>query len=159
MIDVIFAFKFIHVLAAAVMAGGSSCVVLFMVLAHRSRNTAVVALTAQFVIRAEWTMLLPAIVAVPVSGVPLAYAIGISPLGELWLDISLPLYAVLLACWIAAVAVELRIRRIARQAALDAVVLPDAYRRLFRLWCALAVPVLTGMIAIYALMVWQPRLD
>ena len=159
MIDVIFAIKFIHVLAAGVMIGGWGGVALFMVLAHRSRNTAVVALTAQFVVRAEWTMLLPTIVVVPVSGFPLAYAIGISPLGETWLDISLPLYAVLLACWIAAFAVELRIRRIARQAALDAVVLPDAYRRLYRLWCTFAVPVLAGMIAIYALMIWQPRLD
>jgi len=159
MIDVIFAFKFVHVLAAGVMIGGSSCAALFMVLAHRSRNTAVVALTAQFVVRAEWTISLAALVLLPISGYPLAFAIGIAPLGELWIVISLALYVVLAACWAAAFVVELRIRKLARQAALDAVVLPDVYRRLFRLWCALAAPVLAGMIAVYALMIWQPRFD
>ena len=159
MIDVIFAFKFIHVLAAGVMLGGWCCVALFMVLAHRSRNTAVVALTAQFVVRAEWTLVLAAIVLLPVSGFPLAYAIGIAPFGEWWSELSLVIYVVVAVSWVAALAIELRIRRIARQAALDAIVLPDAYRRLFRVWCALAVPVLVGMVAIYALMIWQPRFD
>jgi uncharacterized membrane protein len=159
MIDIIFAIKFVHVLAAGVAVGTWSCIALFMVLAHRSRNTAVVALTAQFVVRAEFTVMTAALAVPAVSGVPLALAIGLSPLAEFWIDVSLALYAGIVLCWLAALRIELRIRAVTRQAALDAVVLPTAYGRLFRLWCMLAVPILAGMIGLYALMIWQPRLD
>ncbi len=37
--------------------------------------------------------------------------------------------------------------------------LPKIYRRKFRTWCALAVPVLLGMACVFALMIWQPRLE
>jgi uncharacterized membrane protein len=37
--------------------------------------------------------------------------------------------------------------------------LPDGYGRLFRGWLALAVVLLLAMSIIFALMVWQPRLD
>jgi uncharacterized membrane protein len=53
----------------------------------------------------------------------------------------------------------MRIRGLTREAALNSLPLSAAYRRLFRIWCALAVPVLAGMIAVFALMIWQPRLD
>jgi uncharacterized membrane protein len=37
--------------------------------------------------------------------------------------------------------------------------LPEAYRQLFHRWRLLAIPILTSMMAIIALMIWQPRLD
>jgi uncharacterized membrane protein len=89
----------------------------------------------------------------------LASAIGLSPLAELWIDLSLVLYAVIVACWIAAVRIEMRIRGLAREAALNAAPLSDAYRRLFRRWCLCAVPVLLGASIVVALMIWQPRFD
>jgi uncharacterized membrane protein len=95
----------------------------------------------------------------PISGFPLAWAIGLSPLAELWIDISLAIYAGILACWIAVLRIEIRIRGLSRDAALNAVPLPDAYRRLFRTWCMLAGPILAGMMIVVALMIWQPRLD
>jgi uncharacterized membrane protein len=159
MLDVIFAIKFVHVLAAAAMFGVWLCIAVFMLLAHRSGNTSVVALTSQFVVSAEKTVMIAAIALLPISGFPLASAIGLSPLDELWIDISLVLYAVIVVCWIAVVRIEIRIRGLAREAALDAVRLPEAYRRLFRRWCLLAVPILAGMMIVVALMIWQPRLD
>jgi uncharacterized membrane protein len=159
MLDVIFAIKFVHVLAAAAMFGAWLCIAVFMLLAHRSGNTSVVALTSQFVVSAEKTVMIAAMALLPISGFPLASAIGLSPLDELWIDISLVLYAVIVVCWIAVVRIEIRIRGLAREAALDAVRLPEAYRRLFRRWCLLAVPILAGMMIVVALMIWQPRLD
>ena len=47
MIELIFAIKFVHLLAAAAMFGTWLAVAVFMQLAHRSRNTAVVALTSR----------------------------------------------------------------------------------------------------------------
>jgi len=159
MIDAIFAIKFVHLLAAGVMLGTWLCVALFTLLAHRSGNAAVVALISQFIVRAELTVMAPAFALQLVGGFPLAWAIGLSPLDEFWIIVSLVLYAGIVVCWLAALRIELRIRGVTRQAALDAVPLPASYRPLFRAWCVLAGPVLAGMIAVYALMIWQPRFD
>jgi uncharacterized membrane protein len=159
MIDVIFAIKFVHVLAAAVMLGAWLCLVIFMLLAHRSGNPSVVALTSQFVVSVEVMVVAAAIVMQPISGIPLAFAIGLSPLGEFWIVVSLLLYAIILACWLAAVRIEIRIRGLTREASLNSLPLSAAYRRLFRIWCVLVCPVLVGMVAVFALMIWQPRLD
>ena len=77
----------------------------------------------------------------------------------LWIVMSSALYVVIVACWVAALYTEMRIRNLTRDAALAGVPLSAAYRRLFRIWCAFAGPLLIGMIAVFALMIWQPRLD
>jgi uncharacterized membrane protein len=159
MLDLIFTIKFVHVLAAAAMFGTWLCLACFMLLAHRSGNTSVVALTSQFVVSVEKMIMVAAIAVLPLSGFPLASAIGLSPLAELWIDISLALYVVIVACWIGAVRIEMRIRGLARDAALNAAPLSEAYRRLFRRWCLFSGPMLLGMSIVIALMIWQPRLD
>jgi uncharacterized membrane protein len=159
MIDVIFAIKFAHLVAAALMLGTWLAIAIFVVLAHRSDNPSVVALIFQFVVRVEITVVATGFALVPLSGFPLAWSIGLSPFNELWIDISLAAYVVTLACWLLAVRTELQIRRLTRDAALKATALGPAYRRLFRLWCALAGPILIGMTIVFALMVWQPRFD
>lgn len=159
MIDLVFAIKFVHVLAAAVMLGTWLCLAVFMLFADRSGNTSVVALTSRFVVRIELMVMAAAVALLPLSGFPLASAIGVSPLGEFWIVVALVLYVIVVAAWIAALRLEMRIRDMTRDAVLAAAPLPAAYRRLFRTWSVLAVPILAGMTAIFALMIWQPRLD
>jgi len=159
MIDVIFAIKFVHVLAAAVMLGTWLGLAAFMWLAHRSKNTSVVALISQFVVTVEKTVMIPAILLQPLSGFPLAYAIGLQPFGELWILISLAFFAAIVVCWVLAMRAEIRIRDLARAAALESEPLPKSYRQKFRTWRLLAVPLLIGMICLFALMIWQPRLE
>ena len=159
MLDLIFTIKFVHVLAVAAMFGTWLCLAIFMVLAHRSGNTSVVAVTSQFVVKVELMVVAAAIALQPLSGVPLAFAIGLSPLDEFWIVVSSALYVVVVACWLAAVRTEMRIRGLTRQAALDGAPLSAAYRRLFRVWFALAGAILIGLLVIFALMIWQPRLD
>ncbi len=159
MIDVIFAIKFVHVLAAAAMFGTWLCLALFMLLAHRSGNTPVIALVAQFVVTAEKVVMIPVIILQPLSGFPLATAIGLQPFGEFWILVSLVFFALIVVCWWFAFRTEIRIRALAREAALDSARLPKSYRRLFRSWCMVAVPLLIAMMCVFALMIWQPRLD
>ncbi len=159
MLDLIFTIKFVHVLAVAMSFGTWLCLAIFMLLAHRSRNTSVVALTSQFVVKIELMVVAAAMALQPLSGIPLAYAIGLSPLYEFWIVISTVLYLAILACWVAAVWIEMRIRSLTREAALASAPLPAAYRRLFHIWCVLAGPILIGMLAAFAFMIWQPRLD
>jgi uncharacterized membrane protein len=118
-----------------------------------------VALISQFVVTVEKAVMIPVVVLQPLSGFPLASAIGLQPFGELWILISLAFYAALVVCWILAMRVEIRIRGLAREAALESEPLPKSYRRQFRLWGALAIPLLLSMACVFALMIWQPRLD
>jgi uncharacterized membrane protein len=159
MLDLIFALKFVHVLAAAMMFGVWLCLAAVMLLGHRSGNPPVVAVTAQFVVDVEKMIMAPAIAIQPASGFPLAWAIGLSPLNEFWIVASLSLFVIAVMCWLGAFRVETRIRRLSREAALAAVALPANYRRMFHTWSALAAAGLLATAALFALMVWQPRLD
>ena len=159
MIDIIFAVKFVHVLAAAAMFGTWLAIVLFMVLANRSANTSVVALTSQFVVRVEMIVMIAAIAVPPISGFPLAAIIGVSSDDDFWIVLSLALYGLVVLAWLIEVRLEVRIRNMTREASLASTPLPDAYRRLFRIWLVLALPILASMIGLFLLMVWQPRLE
>jgi uncharacterized membrane protein len=159
MLDLIFALKFVHVLAAATMFGAWLCLAIVMLRGHRSGNPSVLAVTTQVVIDVEKMVMVPAIAVQPISGFPLAWAIGLSPASEFWIVVSLGLFVVAVACWLAAFRVETRVRRLSRQSALDAAALPDDYRRMFNAWSALAAAGLMATTAIFALMIWQPRLE
>jgi uncharacterized membrane protein len=159
MIDVIFAIKFVHVFAAAAMLGAWLCLAVFMWLAHRSKNTSVVALISQFVVTIEKTVMIPAMVLQPLSGFPLAYAIGLQPFGELWILISMAFFAAIVVCWILAMRTEIQIRDLAREAALESEPLPKSYRQKFRTWRLLATLLLIVMTCVFALMIWQPRFE
>ena len=158
MLDVIFIIKFVHMIAMAVMLGTWICIALFMLFAYLSRNTSVAAVTALFAVRAEFMLMIPAIALQPLAGYPLAVAIG-DQFSEYWFELSVGLYAAVVAAWIANLVIELRIRRVTQEAAVNSKPLPDAYRRMFYLWSAITLAGLSGMIAIMALMIWQPLLS
>jgi len=156
MLDTIYAIKFVHMIAIAVMFGTWLAIVLFMVLARRSRNTSVVAVTVLFAVRAEFMLMLPAVVLTPLAGYLLADAIG-AHLDEYWTEVSSAIYAAVALVWLVNLLVERRIRKITQEAAVNGKPLPDSYRRLFRFWSVIALAGLSGMIAIMALMIWQPH--
>jgi uncharacterized membrane protein len=156
MLDTIFTIKFVHMIAMAVMFGTWLCIALFMLSAYRSRNTSVVAVTSLFAVRAELVLMAPAVALQPLAGFPLAVAIG-ARLDEYWIELSVAIYIAVVVAWLASLIVELRVRKLAGQAALDGKPLPGSYRRMFVLWSATTLAGLGGMIAIMALMIWQPH--
>ncbi len=159
MINIILALKFFHVLLAAVMFGAWLAAACFMMFAHHSRNTSVGALVAQFAVRIELFVVAPAIVLQAVTGFPLESVIGLSDIDNFWIGSSIVLYAVLVLTWLGALRVEFAIRRTAREASLGGARLGKSYARLFRIWSMLAACVFAGMVLIYLLMIWQPRLS
>ena len=159
MLDLIFAIKFVHLVAAAAMLGTWLGVAIFMLLAYRSNNPSVVAVTSRFAVTVELRVMIAAVALQPISGFALAGAIGVSPIGEFWLVLSLPLYALVVVAWIVALRTEIRIRDLTRQAALDSVPLSDAYRALFRRYSTLTWPALAGTVLLFLLMTWQPKLS
>ena len=96
----IFFYKFIHVLGASVLFGTGLGIAFFMFMANRTGHAGVIAIVARFVVIADLIFTATAVVVQPVSGVALAWAIGLSPLDEPWIVLSLLLYVVVGLCWL-----------------------------------------------------------
>ena len=152
-----FLVKYLHVLGAMTILGTGTGIAFFMLMAHRTGHAGVIALTARFVVLADLIFIASAVVVQPVSGFALAWAIGLSPLHEPWIIVSLLLYVVVGLCWLPVVFIQMRMRNLANDAAINSKPLPDQYRRLFRIWFVLGWPAFAGVIAIFILMIWQPR--
>lgn len=157
MIEAIFVLQFVHQLAAAAMFGTWLGIALFMLLAHRSASTAVAAMATRLVVAVEKTVMIVAMAVAPISGFPLASAVGLSPADEFWVVPSIAIYAIVFIGWIGAFGIEMRLRSLARKAALKGAPLSNGYRRLFRTWRVLALLILAGMVALFVLMIWQPH--
>jgi uncharacterized membrane protein len=156
MLNVILPLKFVHMVSMAVMLGAWLGIAMFMLFGHRYGKAAVMALISAIVVRAELWVMAGAVVLQPLVGFALAYAIGLPP-GAYWLEASAVIYAGVVLVWILNLLVEMRIRRVSKDAALAAAPLPPSYRRLFWLWSLFTIAGLAGMIAIMALMIWQPK--
>jgi uncharacterized membrane protein len=156
MLNIILPLKFLHMLSMAVMFGAWLAIAMFMLFAHRYGKAPVMALISAIVVRVELWVMLAAVVLQPIIGFPLAYVIG-SPVDAYWLEASAVIYAGVLLLWILNLLIEMRIRRLSKDAALAAAALPASYRRLFWLWSLFTIAGLGGMIAIMAFMIWQPQ--
>src|SRR5271154_1571374 len=113
LMESIFLLKFIHVLGASVLFGTGLGIAYFMFMAHRTGHAGVIAVTARFVILADLIFTATAVVVQPVSGVLLAWSIGLSPLEESWIVLSLLLYALVGLCWLPVVFIQIRMRNLA----------------------------------------------
>lgn len=149
-------FKLVHILSAAVLFGTGAGIAFFMVAAHRTGRAEVVAATTRIVVLADFVFTTPAVIIQPLSGIALMIVQGYRPF-EPWLVAAYGLYALIGACWLPVVVIQLRIRRLAEAAAAADAPLPPAYNRLFRLWFLLGWPAFMGVMGIYGLMIARPQ--
>jgi len=126
-----------------------------MLMAHRTRNPAVIAHTARIVVIADLAFTATAVVVQPVTGVALVWLAGYPPY-QLWIVASVALYVFVGLCWLPVVWIQLQLRNLAAGAARENAVLPERYFKLFRIWFWLGWPAFGGVIAIFALMIWKP---
>ncbi len=157
MIEYLLTWKLIHILGATVLFGTGLGIAFFMVMAHRTRDPAIIAHTAGIVVLADAAFTASAVIIQPVSGAFLASAIGYS-LWESWIAASLALYVLIGACWLPVVWIQAQMRNLARRAAEQGTALPERYHRLFRVWFVLGWPAFIGVMAIFALMIFKPSL-
>lgn len=148
--------KLIHILSAAVLFGTGAGIAFFMVVAHRTGRADVVAATARIVVLADFVFTTPAVIIQPLSGFALMMVQGYRPF-EPWLLAAYGLYALIGACWLPVVAIQLHIRSLANAATTQGGPLPPAYHRLFRIWFWLGWPAFAGVLGIYWLMVSRPQ--
>jgi len=155
--ELIYIFKLIHFIGASVLFGTGLGIAFFMLMAHRTGHAGVIAVTARFVVIADFIFTATAVVLQPISGWALADTIGLSPLEEPWILWSLGLYVLVGLCWLPVVFIQMRMRDLAQEAAVKAQALPPQYYRLFRIWFWLGWPAFLGVLGIFGLMIWQPR--
>mgnify|MGYP001267642731 CR=1 FL=1 len=147
--------KLVHVLSAAVLFGTGAGIAFFMLVAHRTGRVEIIAATARIVVLADFVFTTPAVIIQPLSGFALVMARGYSPF-EPWLLAAYGLYALIGACWLPVVAIQLSIRRLTEAAAARGEPLPPDYHRLFRRWFILGWPAFAGVLGLYWLMVVRP---
>jgi uncharacterized membrane protein len=151
------ALKLLHVLGAAVLFGTGAGIAFFMLMAHRSKEPAIIAAVARMVVLADFLFTATAVALQPLTGLLLAYGKGWR-LAESWILASLALYVFVGLCWLPVVAIQMRVAALASAAAEAREPLPAEYRRLFRIWFALGWPAFAGVLAIFWLMIAKPAL-
>jgi uncharacterized membrane protein len=147
--------KFLHVIGAAVLLGTGAGIAFFMLMAHLRGDAKTIAEVARIVVIADFIFTATAVVAQPATGVLLVHVVGYS-LWERWIELSIVLYIVTGMFWLPVVWIQMRMRDLARQAALDGEPLPLRYRRLFRWWFAFGMPAFGAVLAIFWLMIAKP---
>lgn len=151
-----FVLKFLHIIGASVLLGTGAGIAFFMVLAHLSRNPAVIAGVASIVVVADFVFTAAAVVVQPVTGALLVLDVGYA-FTDAWVLWSLILYLVTGAFWLPVVFMQKRMRDLARAAAAAGADLPPAYHRLFRWWFAFGFPAFAAVLAIFWLMITKPQ--
>jgi uncharacterized membrane protein len=149
--------RWMHVIGATVLFGTGAGIAFFMLMAQRTGRADLVAHVAGTVVIADTIFTATAVIVQPISGVLLARASG-WPLSEGWIVLSLLLYVVTGLFWLPVVWIQIRIRNLARQAAIENGPLPAEERRLFRIWFACGFPAFAAVLAILWLMVTRPEI-
>ena len=149
--------RWLHVIGATVLLGTGAGIAFFMLMAHRTRQPALVAHVAGTVVVADLLFTATAVVAQPLTGLGLALLVG-WPVTEGWLLVSPALYVLTGLFWLPVVWIQLRMRDLARAAAREGLPLPGEYHRLFRIWFACGIPAFLAVLAILWLMLAKPSL-
>lgn len=149
--------KAAHIIGAAVLLGTGAGIAFFMLMAHRTRDPALIAHTARIVVLADFVFTTTAVIAQPITGAALAHMAGF-PFNTGWVALSLALYVVTGLCWLPVVWIQMRLRRLAEAAVAAEEPLPAAYDRLFRIWFLLGLPAFSAVLGIVWLMVAKPAL-
>lgn len=148
--------RWLHVLGACVLLGTGAGIAFFMMMAHRSGDSRLIAGTARIVVAADMVFTLTAVIAQPLTGWGLARSLGWD-LTEGWILASLALYALTGLCWLPVLRIQILLRDLAAAAARNGAPLPPRYHRLYRLWFGLGVPAFAAVLAILWLMLARPE--
>ena len=149
------AIEYLHVLGAIAILGTGTGIAFFMLMAHRSRDAAFIARTAEVVVIADFIFTLSAVLLQPVTGALLMWLSSTS-IAEGWLTASLVLYAVAGLFWVPVVFMQIEMRDLARAAVLAGTPLPPRYFTLFRRWFLFGIPGFGSVMAILWLMIAKP---
>jgi uncharacterized membrane protein len=146
------ALKTLHILSMVLLFGTGLGSAFYKWMADRSGHVAHIAVTNRQVVLADWFFTTPTVIFQPISGVWMLHLAGV-PFDTAWVVASLGLYALAGGCWLPVVWLQIRMQRIAEDAAARNAPLPALYWRMARAWFWLGVPAFVAMVLVVALMV------
>lgn len=149
--------RFLHVIGATVLLGTGAGIAFFMVVSIRSKDPALIAHVAGIVVLADTVFTATAAVVQPITGLALAHVVG-WPVLSGWVGLSLAFYVLVGVCWLPVVAIQIKMRDLARLARDQSAELPQQFYRLFRIWLVLGFPAFVSVLAIVWLMLTKPAL-
>lgn len=149
--------KFLHIIGSAVLLGTGAGIAFFMVMAHRSKDVAVIAGVAKIVVIADFVFTATAVVIQPITGLLLANVQNY-PLTSSWIVASLALYVFIGMWWLPVVYFQMRIRDLAATAANQGKPLPEDYYWYYQMWFAFGFPAFFSILIIFWLMIARPNL-
>jgi uncharacterized membrane protein len=152
-----FLLKYLHIVGASVLLGTGAGIAFFMLLAHRTGKSAVIAGVARIVVIADFVFTTTAVVLQPITGAALAWNVGYS-LAEGWIVLSIILYIFTGMFWLPVVRMQMEMRRLAEAAVEAGEPLPDRYHYLFWRWFAFGFPAFGAVMVILWLMISRPDL-
>ena len=155
MITLVDFLRWLHVIGATVLLGTGAGIAFFMLVAHRTNNSEIIAHTAKFVVLADWIFTATAAIVQPITGGLLAVQLGWH-LDEPWLFISIGLYVFVGAFWLPVVWIQKQMQRLAEEAVMAEADLPPRYYRLFGIWFTCGFPAFFAMLVIIWLMTARP---
>ena len=144
------AIKLLHILSGTILFGTGLGTAFFMYKAYRSGNIEAMRVTTSHVVIADWFFTTPAIVVQLLTGVWLTLDLGIS-VGSAWFMIVIGLFALICACWLPVVWIQIKVRNMLR----DSATVSDI-RKLMTAWVLLGIPAFLSVIVLFSLMVYKP---
>lgn len=147
--------RWAHIIGATVLLGTGAGIAFFMVMAHRTRESKIIAHTSKFVVIADWIFTASAVIIQPITGTLLAVEIG-WPLTQGWVLWSILLYLFVGAFWLPVVWIQHQLRDIAQDAVQTGTELPTRYFSLYRIWFLCGFPAFFAVLAIIWLMISRP---
>lgn len=149
--------KLIHILSAIILFGLGCGTVFFKMMADRTGNHNVIAITSKHVVLADWWFTTPTVIIQPVTGILMAEQLGML-LTDTWLVQTIVLYVLTGLCWLPVVYLQIRMRDIANESLQNNQPLPAQYHYYSKVWMWLGVPAFFAMIGITTLMVFHSSL-
>ena len=147
--------KLIHIISSTILFGtgiGTAC---NMFLAHKTRDTYIIATTARYVVFADWVFTSTSGFIQPVTGFWMIYLAGYS-LTSFWIWGAIIGYCIAAICWFPVVYLQIKMRDFAMQAFQDKTALQPAYFRYFKYWFCLGWPAFISLIVVFYLMTFKP---
>lgn len=147
--------KWIHVVSATVLFGTGIGTAFYMFMANRRGNASEIYSAARTVVLADFIFTAPSAIVQLVTGVMLVQIAGYS-FSDLWVWLSLILYVFAGACWLPVIALQFRMRDLAKTASDTGEPLPDHFRTLDRWWIVLGSLAFPALLIVLFLMVFKP---
>jgi uncharacterized membrane protein len=147
--------KALHILSSVLIVGTGFGTAYYLFFTNRLGRVSSIADVARLVVRADWWFTTPAVIFQPISGLWLAHIAGwewTTP----WIMASIVLFIITGVCWLPVVWLQVRLAKMAEQAATNNEALPERYWCYAQRWEWLGYPAFIAMLGVYFLMVLKP---